>query len=115
VWRERIAIRDADRALYHAAASMASNYLVTLESTAASLAGQVGVSRELPRTACPGDARALAGPRPTTRSPAPIARGDEMTVQRQRAALAARAPELLDLWERAGSPHQGLAEETKSA
>jgi len=38
-----------------------------------------------------------------------------MTVQRQRAALAARAPELLDLWDALAARTRALAEETKSA
>ena len=93
-----VVVADADRALYHAAASMASNYLVTLESAAEQLAARAGVPRELlvplVRTAlenwAAGGAGALTGP---------IARGDLDTVSRQRAAVAARAPELLPLWD----------------
>ncbi len=93
-----VVVADADRALYHAAASMASNYLVTLESTAERLAAGAGVPRELlvplVRAAvenwAAGGAGALTGP---------IARGDRETVARQRAAIAERAPELLPLWD----------------
>ena len=93
-----VVVADADRALYHAAASMASNYLVTLESAAEQLAARAGVPRELlvplVRAAvenwATGGAGALTGP---------IARGDMETVARQRAAIAARAPELLSLWD----------------
>ena len=40
-------IADADRAAYHAAASIASNFLTTLEGAAERLAGTAGVDREL--------------------------------------------------------------------
>ncbi|MGH7668200.1 MAG: DUF2520 domain-containing protein, partial [Gemmatimonadaceae bacterium] len=84
-----VVVADADRALYHAAASMASNYLVTLESAAGQLAARAGVPRELlvplVRAAVEnwvaGGATALTGP---------IVRGDMETVARQRAAIAAR-------------------------
>jgi predicted short-subunit dehydrogenase-like oxidoreductase (DUF2520 family) len=91
-------IADADRTAYHAAASMAANFLVTLESAAARLAATAGVERELlvplmraavERWAVDGDA-SLTGP---------IARGDEATVARHREAIYERTPELLDLYD----------------
>jgi len=93
------AVADADRDVYHAAASIASNYLVTIEGVAERLGALAGVERELlvplVRTAVEnwarlGARRALTGP---------IARGDTTTAARQRAAVAARAPELLGLWD----------------
>lgn len=92
-------IADADRAAYHAAASMASNFLVTLEAAAEQLAAGAGAGRDLlvplvratvENWAAVGPERALTGP---------ITRGDEATVQRQRAAVAERAPELLGLFD----------------
>jgi predicted short-subunit dehydrogenase-like oxidoreductase (DUF2520 family) len=92
-------VRDDDRDLYHAAASMASNYLVTLEGAAEQLGRQAGVDREhlvpLVRAAVEnwarlGARRALTGP---------IVRGDESTVIRQRDAVAQRAGDLLPLWD----------------
>lgn len=91
-------IAPADRALYHAAASVASNYLVTVEGMAERLAAQVGLDRlalaPLVRAAVEnwianGATGALTGP---------VARGDEETVSRQRAAVAAVAPDLMPLW-----------------
>jgi predicted short-subunit dehydrogenase-like oxidoreductase (DUF2520 family) len=76
------AVADADRALYHAAASMAANYLVTLEGAAERLFDLCGVRREdsepLVRSAVDNWARlgahaALTGP---------VARGDHGTVAR---------------------------------
>lgn len=93
-----IAIGAPSRALYHAAASMAANFLVALESAAASVAEPLGVERRhiarlaesaLANWARIGDA-ALTGP---------IARGDEATVSRQRAAIAHEAPRFLPLWD----------------
>lgn len=86
------------RALYHAAASVASNYLTTVEAMAERLAGDVGLDRaalvplvraSVDHWAELGGAAALTGP---------IARGDEDTVTRQRAAVAEFAPDMLDLW-----------------
>jgi predicted short-subunit dehydrogenase-like oxidoreductase (DUF2520 family) len=93
-----VEVADADRALYHAAASMASNYLVTLETEAADLAARAGVVRELlvPLIRATVDQWAEQGARALT---GPIARGDHATVARQRAAIAERAPALLPLWD----------------
>lgn len=92
-------IPAARRALYHAAASAASNFLTTVEAMAERLAGDVGLERAalvplvratVEHWAALGGAAALTGP---------IARGDEDTVARQRAAVAESAPDLLDLWD----------------
>jgi len=89
------AVADEDRAAYHAAASIASNFLVTLEGAAERLAATAGVERELlaplVRAAVEnwvrlGAAAALTGP---------VARGDAATVARQRAAVEERTPDLL--------------------
>jgi predicted short-subunit dehydrogenase-like oxidoreductase (DUF2520 family) len=102
-------IPDADRPLYHAAASAASNYLVTVEAMAESLAEQVGLERAalvplvratVENWAARGAGAALTGP---------IVRGDEETVQRQREAVAARAPELLALWDALAARTRTLA------
>jgi predicted short-subunit dehydrogenase-like oxidoreductase (DUF2520 family) len=91
---------DSARTTYHAAASMASNFLVALEESAAGLLARTGVddARELLaplvlRTAAnwaDRGAEALTGP---------IARGDEATVARHVDALRSTAPELLPLYE----------------
>jgi predicted short-subunit dehydrogenase-like oxidoreductase (DUF2520 family) len=93
-------IAEEDRAAYHAAASMASNYLVALEECAAGLLARIGVddAREVLaplvlRSAAnwaEGGAAALTGP---------IARGDAETVDRHREAIARVAPELLGLYD----------------
>jgi len=94
-----VEVADEDRAAYHAAASMAANFLVALEGAAERLAATAGVERELlvplaraalDNWAAQGAERALTGP---------VARGDEATIARQRAAVEARAPDLLDLFD----------------
>jgi predicted short-subunit dehydrogenase-like oxidoreductase (DUF2520 family) len=91
-------IADADRAVYHAAASMASNYLIALEDAAARLFATTGADRELlvPLVRATVDNWARDGAHALT---GPIARGDDETVARQRAAVAERAPDLLELFD----------------
>jgi predicted short-subunit dehydrogenase-like oxidoreductase (DUF2520 family) len=92
-------VAEEDRAAYHAAASIASDFLTTLEGAAERLAATAGVDRELlaplvraavENWAAEGAERALTGP---------IARGDEETVARQRAAVEERTPDLLPLFD----------------
>jgi predicted short-subunit dehydrogenase-like oxidoreductase (DUF2520 family) len=94
-----VEVADSDRAAYHAAASIASNFLITLEAAAERLAATAGVERELlaplvratvENWATLGPERALTGP---------VARGDEATIARQRGAVAERAPDLLPLFD----------------
>jgi predicted short-subunit dehydrogenase-like oxidoreductase (DUF2520 family) len=91
-------IGDEDRVAYHAAASMASNFLVTLESAAARVAATAGVERELlvPLVRAAVEAWAVEGDASLT---GPIARGDEGTVARHREAIGERVPELLPLYD----------------
>ena len=102
-------VAPEDRAAYHAAASIASNFLVTLEAAAERLAGTAGVDRAalapLVRAAVDtwvelGGERALTGP---------IVRGDEATVERQRAALLERTPELAPLFDALADATRALA------
>ena len=94
-----IEVADADRAAYHAAASIAANYLIALQGAAERVAATAGVDRAalapLVRASVENWAVHGAGPALT----GPIARGDEDTVARQREAVAERTPELLDLFD----------------
>jgi predicted short-subunit dehydrogenase-like oxidoreductase (DUF2520 family) len=93
-----VVVADADRDAYHAAASMASNFLITLELAAERLADSAGVERAalLPLVRATVENWARDGAAALT---GPIARGDSATVARQRAALAERTPELLALFD----------------
>jgi predicted short-subunit dehydrogenase-like oxidoreductase (DUF2520 family) len=104
-------LRDSDREMYHAAASMASNFLVTLEGAAEQLMAQVGVERDLlvPLVRAAVENWARLGPRRALTGP--IARGDLATAARQRNALAERAPELLPLWDALSDATKALARE----
>jgi predicted short-subunit dehydrogenase-like oxidoreductase (DUF2520 family) len=101
-------VRDDQRAAYHAAASIASNYLVTLEWAAETLAARAGleppfgplVRATVENWIRHGARAALTGP---------IARGDEATVAAQRAAVAEAAPELLELFDALAARTRELA------
>lgn len=106
-------VEETDRPLYHAAASMASNYLVTLEAAAERLFAAVGVSREYiaPLVRSAMDQWARVGPRDALTGP--VVRGDEPTVVRQRDAIATRAPETLPLWDALTEATRALARSPK--
>lgn len=93
-------VPEAARAAYHAAAAIASNFLVALEESAADALEAAGVA----------DARAVLTPlvlrtaanwseRGADALTGPIARGDERTVERHLDALRETAPELVPLYE----------------
>ena len=100
---EPFEIDDSARAAYHAAASIASNFVVTLEWMAERVAAAAGIEA--------ADARRMLAPLvrqtvenwaelgPADALTGPIARGDEVTVARQRKAIAEAAPDLLPLFD----------------
>jgi predicted short-subunit dehydrogenase-like oxidoreductase (DUF2520 family) len=97
------------RALYHAAASAASNFLVTVEAMAEELAALAGIDRDalapLVRSTVEnwsqrGAAEALTGP---------IARGDVLTTARQRTAVTQSSPAHLPLWDALAAATRDLA------
>jgi predicted short-subunit dehydrogenase-like oxidoreductase (DUF2520 family) len=94
-----IRIAPEDRAAYHAAASMASNFLVTLQAAAERLAATAGADRDIFVPLVRATVENWAGLGPERALTGPVARGDEATVERQRAAVAERAPELLELFD----------------
>jgi predicted short-subunit dehydrogenase-like oxidoreductase (DUF2520 family) len=94
-----IEIAPGDRTAYHAAASIASNFLVTLEAAAERLAATVGMERAdlVPLVQATVDNWARLGPERALTGP--VARGDEGTVARQRQAIAERSPDLVALFD----------------
>jgi predicted short-subunit dehydrogenase-like oxidoreductase (DUF2520 family) len=104
-------LRDDQRAAYHAAASIASNFLVTLEWAAQSVAGVDAPFGPLVRTAV--ENWIAAGPHAALTGP--IARGDEATVAAQREAVAATAPEFLAMFDALAERTRALAAEAARA
>jgi predicted short-subunit dehydrogenase-like oxidoreductase (DUF2520 family) len=100
---EPFVIDDGARAAYHASASIASNFVVTLEWMAERIAAAAGIA--------PDDARRMLAPLvrqtvdnwavlgPHAALTGPVARGDEVTVARQRKAVQGAAPDLLPLFD----------------
>jgi predicted short-subunit dehydrogenase-like oxidoreductase (DUF2520 family) len=104
-----IEVASVDRAAYHAAASMASNFLITLEAAAEQLAATAGVEREhlVPLVRAAVENWALLGPERALTGP--VARGDELTVAAQRDAVGERAPELVALFDALVNATRALA------
>lgn len=106
-------VEDADKPLYHAAACVASNYLVSLMHIVTSLYGLLGfppgeatrafwplVRGTITNMEAKGIDRALTGP---------IARGDVLTIKKHLAVLEARAPEFLAIYRELGFVAADLA------
>ena len=112
-------IDDAHRAGYHAAASFASNFVLTVLDAAEQLAASAGISSDeardlfaplLGRTVdnwqSGGAAASLTGP---------IARGDEVTIARQRAAVDEADPALTSLFDELAAATRAIAREKATA
>jgi predicted short-subunit dehydrogenase-like oxidoreductase (DUF2520 family) len=110
-------VTDAQRAGYHAAASIASNFLVTLEAAAERVAAASGLPAGFRAHLVPlvrGTVENWAAHGPRAALTGPIARGDEATVERQRAAIAAHTPELLALFDELSDRTRALARTEES-
>ena len=92
-------VAGEDRAAYHAAASIASNFLVTLEGAAERLAATAGIERELLVPLVRAAVKDWAERGAEDALTGPIVRGDDATVARQRAAVAERTPDLVPLFD----------------
>jgi predicted short-subunit dehydrogenase-like oxidoreductase (DUF2520 family) len=93
-------VADADRTLYHAAAVIGGNFLVTLHEVATRLLAEVGAPSE---AIVPLMTRTIENGFDLT---GPIARGDWSTVEAHLEALEQRAPDLVPLY-------RALAEATR--
>ena len=93
-------VADADRTLYHAAAVIGGNFLVTLHDVAARLLSEVGAP---PEAIVPLMTRTIENGFDLT---GPIARGDWPTVEAHLASLEERDPDLVPLY-------RALAEATR--
>lgn len=102
-------LAEADRAAYHAAASVASNFLITLEDAAERIAADTGLAHQdlVPLVRATVENWARLGSRQALTGP--VARGDQATVAAQRAAVARRTPELLSLFDAMTAATRSLA------
>jgi predicted short-subunit dehydrogenase-like oxidoreductase (DUF2520 family) len=89
---EPFELLDAERALYHAGAAVASNFLVTLHRAAADLVGAAGAP---PEALVPLMRRVIENDFELT---GPIERGDWETVEAHLAAIHERRPQLEPLY-----------------
>ena len=85
-------VADADRALYHAAAVIGGNAIVTLHQAATRLLVEAGAPAD---AIVPLMARTIENGFDLT---GPLARGDGATIDAHLAALEARAPDLVSLY-----------------
>ena len=86
------AIDDEDRALYHAAAAVASNHLVALLGHAERIGAAAGVPPEALMSLALGSAENAASLGPAAALTGPAARGDEATLAAHQDAIGRRAP-----------------------
>lgn len=107
-------VDDAHRAGYHAAASFASNFVLTVLDAAEQLARTAGVDRHrlaplvrqtVDNWVATGAPDALTGP---------VARGDARTIERQRDAVEASAPRLAPLFSELVAATRAVAERAGS-
>lgn len=93
-----IEVAEADRVAYHAAACMASNFLVVLEDAAERVARTAGLERDVlaPLVRATVDNWQRDGRAALT---GPAVRGDVATLDAHRAALRERTPDLLPLYD----------------
>lgn len=105
-----IDVPDSERVAYHAAASIAANFLVTLETMAERVGERAGVNRRhlLPLARAALENWASLGPVALT---GPIARGDDATVKQHRAEIKKHAPELLAAWDAMAKVTKAIAKE----
>jgi predicted short-subunit dehydrogenase-like oxidoreductase (DUF2520 family) len=94
-----IDIAATDRVAYHAAACVASNYLVTLLWAAERLGATAGLPRDALVPLLDATVRNWAKLGARAALTGPVARGDVATVAAQRAAVADRTPDLLPLFD----------------
>ena len=109
---EPLTIPDSNRAAYHAAASIAANFLVTLESMAARVGAAGGLERRhlLPLARAALENWGARGPAALT---GPIVRGDSDVVKQHRAAVLAAAPDLIPAWDAMAALTAAIAHDGK--
>ncbi len=99
-------VADEDKPLYHAAACIASNYLVTLMNIVVSLYGRLGLDPEEAVTAfwplVKGTINNIEHRGPQKALTGPISRGDVETIRKHLDVLHTKAPSTLSLYAELG-------------
>jgi len=106
-----VQVAESDRPAYHAAAAIASNFLITLQDAAAELMATAGLDRGvlLPLARAALDNWGRAGPAALT---GPVARGDTRTVDLHRETVTERTPDMLGLFDAMVAATERLAGRT---
>ena len=109
-----VQVAESDRAAYHAAAAIASNFLITLQDAAAELIATAGLDRGvlMPLARAALDNWGKVGPAALT---GPVARGDTRTVDLHRDTVTQRTPDLLGLFDALVAATERLARRTATA
>lgn len=107
-----IEVADEDRALYHAAASVAANHLVALLGSVERIATTIGVPLEAYLELAAGAAENVRRLGPAAALTGPAARGDDATIERHRAALHEAAPDELAAYDALVALARRLASES---
>ena len=102
-------LADRDKALYHAGAAVASNFLVTLYRVAASLLSESGAP---PEALVPLMRRVIENGFQLT---GPIARGDWATVDAHLAAIRERAPDVEPVYRALADATRQVADQDRAA
>ena len=114
-----LTLRPEAMPLYHAAAALASNYVVALVDGAVALMDRAGIPREQALhalsplvEATAANLRELALPQALT---GPVRRGDVDTIRRHRAAVARESPEIALVYDLLGARLLSMAQELGEA
>ena len=109
-----VQVAESDRAAYHAAAAIASNFLITLQDAATELIATAGLDRGvlMPLARAALDNWGKVGPAALT---GPVARGDTRTVDLHRDTVTERTPDLLGLFDALVAATERLARRTATA
>jgi predicted short-subunit dehydrogenase-like oxidoreductase (DUF2520 family) len=99
-------VSETDKPLYHAAACIASNYLVTLMNIVVNVYQALGLSPEEAIKAfwplVRGTVKNMEDHGPVTALTGPIARGDVGTISKHLHAFETKLPEILDIYRQLG-------------
>jgi predicted short-subunit dehydrogenase-like oxidoreductase (DUF2520 family) len=102
----KVMVKDEDKAVYHAAACVVSNYLVSLVHLGEGLYGEIGIEAAMARQAfaplIEGTVANIERLGPAAALTGPIARGDVGTVARHLEALQRTAPWALPAYREMG-------------